>query len=33
MFSRPDGPLGQNVSKFAQDMDAELAAEVATAGV
>ncbi|HET9416453.1 MAG TPA: response regulator [Candidatus Limnocylindria bacterium] len=33
MSSRPDGPLGQNVSKFAQDMDAELAAEVATAGV
>jgi pilus assembly protein CpaE len=33
MFSRPDGPLGQNVSKFAQEMDAVLADEVATAGV
>ena len=32
MSSRPDGPLGQNVSKFAQDLDAELAAEVAAAG-
>jgi pilus assembly protein CpaE len=33
MSSRPDGPLGQNVSKFAQEMDAVLAEEVATAGV
>ena len=33
MSSRPDGPLGQNVSKFAQDLDAVLADEVATAGV
>jgi hypothetical protein len=33
MSSRPDGPLGQNVSKFAQELDAELAAEVAAAGV
>jgi pilus assembly protein CpaE len=33
MSSRPDGPLGQNVSKFAQEMDAVLAQEVATAGV
>jgi pilus assembly protein CpaE len=33
MSSRPDGPLGQNLSKFAQDIDAVLAGEVATAGV
>ncbi len=32
MFSRPDGPLGTDVSKFAQEIDAVLAAEVATAG-
>jgi pilus assembly protein CpaE len=33
MSSRPDGPLGAALSKFAQDIDAVLAAEVATAGV
>ena len=33
MSSRPDGPLGQNLAKFAQDIDAVLAGEVATAGV
>jgi pilus assembly protein CpaE len=29
MYSRPDGPLGQSVSKFARDVDTMLAAEVA----
>jgi pilus assembly protein CpaE len=29
MFSRPDGPLGQSVSKFAREVDTLLAAEVA----
>jgi pilus assembly protein CpaE len=33
MSSRPDGPLGAALSKFAQDIDAVLATEVATAGV
>jgi pilus assembly protein CpaE len=27
MYSRPDGPLGQNVSKFARDVDAKLGVE------
>jgi pilus assembly protein CpaE len=29
MYSRPDGPLGQSVSKFARELDAMLAAELA----
>jgi len=33
MSSRPDGPLGQNLAKFAADIDSVLAAEVAAAGV
>ncbi|HET7645111.1 MAG TPA: response regulator [Candidatus Limnocylindria bacterium] len=32
MLSRPDGPLGQSVSKFAREVDSLLADEVATAG-
>jgi len=32
MSSRPDGPLGANVSKFAQELDAFLAGEPAVAG-
>jgi pilus assembly protein CpaE len=31
MSSRPDGPLGQSVSRFAAEVDAAMAAEVATA--
>jgi pilus assembly protein CpaE len=31
MFSRPDGPLGQSVSKFAKELDELLVAELATA--
>ena len=30
MYSRPDGPLGQSVSKFARELDTMLAAELAT---
>jgi pilus assembly protein CpaE len=30
MFSRPDGPLGQSVSKFARELDGVLAAQPAT---
>jgi pilus assembly protein CpaE len=29
MYSRPDGPLGQSVSKFARELDAALAVELA----
>jgi MinD-like ATPase involved in chromosome partitioning or flagellar assembly len=31
MSSRPDGPLGANVTKFAQDLDGQLAGEPAMA--
>ncbi len=30
MYSRPDGPLGQSVSKFGTELDAKLAVELAT---
>jgi pilus assembly protein CpaE len=30
MYSRPDGPLGQSVAKFARELDAALAMELAT---